>query len=179
MPSSVRDQGAKTPKPGRNQETGCRGTVSAMGPFRMLSATFLPVVMRQVTTATLWADVLAADAFSRFEEEGIFNRETGQSFLRQHSEPWRFRRADGAVQTASVVVNHSWMRCWSITALRADHSAKICLIDETGAGDGALSVLAARWGWKHDEDNLMALVLTPEHLELRKRDEPETWRHLC
>ncbi|RIC91611.1 16S rRNA (guanine(1516)-N(2))-methyltransferase, partial [Escherichia coli] len=23
---------------------------------------------------------------------------------------------------------------------------KICLIDETGAGDGALSVLAARWG---------------------------------
>ncbi|KAA8997389.1 oligopeptidase A [Affinibrenneria salicis] len=29
----------------------------------------------------LWADVLAADAFSRFEEEGIFNRATGQSFL--------------------------------------------------------------------------------------------------
>ena len=29
----------------------------------------------------LWADVLAADAWSRFEEEGIFNRETGQSFL--------------------------------------------------------------------------------------------------
>ena len=29
----------------------------------------------------LWADVLAADAFSRFSEEGIFNRETGQSFL--------------------------------------------------------------------------------------------------
>ena len=29
----------------------------------------------------LWADVLAADAYSRFEEEGIFNRDTGQSFL--------------------------------------------------------------------------------------------------
>lgn len=29
----------------------------------------------------LWADVLAADAFSRFTEEGIFNRATGQSFL--------------------------------------------------------------------------------------------------
>ncbi|MFB6434521.1 MAG: oligopeptidase A [Candidatus Malihini olakiniferum] len=29
----------------------------------------------------LWADVLAADAYSRFEEEGIFNRITGQSFL--------------------------------------------------------------------------------------------------
>ena len=29
----------------------------------------------------LLENVLAADAFSRFEEEGIFNRETGQSFL--------------------------------------------------------------------------------------------------
>lgn len=29
----------------------------------------------------LWADVLAADAYSRFAEEGIFNRTTGQSFL--------------------------------------------------------------------------------------------------
>ncbi|VDZ76124.1 methyltransferase [Salmonella bongori] len=50
---------------------------------------------------------------------------------------------------------------------------KICLMDETGATDGALSVLAARWGLEHDEDNLMALVLTAKHLELRKRDEPK------
>ncbi|MCB1658037.1 MAG: oligopeptidase A, partial [Pseudomonadales bacterium] len=27
-----------------------------------------------------WAEVLSSDAFSRFEQEGIFNRETGLSF---------------------------------------------------------------------------------------------------
>ncbi|MDF7679736.1 oligopeptidase A [Enterobacteriaceae bacterium ESL0689] len=29
----------------------------------------------------LWAEVLAVDAFARFEEEGIFNRQAGQAFL--------------------------------------------------------------------------------------------------
>ncbi len=31
----------------------------------------------------LWAEVLSADAFSKFEEDGIFNRETGKLFLHE------------------------------------------------------------------------------------------------
>lgn len=50
---------------------------------------------------------------------------------------------------------------------------KICLVDETGTGDGALSDLIARFGLEPDNDNPMALVRTPTHLELRKRDEPK------
>ncbi|MBY4890823.1 16S rRNA (guanine(1516)-N(2))-methyltransferase RsmJ [Pantoea endophytica] len=50
---------------------------------------------------------------------------------------------------------------------------KIGLIDETGAGDGALLHLAERWGLQQDEQATMALVLTAEHLELRKLDEPK------
>ncbi|WP_237385733.1 16S rRNA (guanine(1516)-N(2))-methyltransferase RsmJ [Xenorhabdus sp. Sc-CR9] len=50
---------------------------------------------------------------------------------------------------------------------------KICLICEEGADNSALSLLAERWNLVHDEDSVMALVLTPERLELRKRDEPK------
>ncbi len=50
---------------------------------------------------------------------------------------------------------------------------KIGLIDESGAGDGALLHLAQRWGLEHDDQAVMALVLTPERLELRKLDEPK------
>ncbi|RWR02327.1 methyltransferase [[Pantoea] beijingensis] len=50
---------------------------------------------------------------------------------------------------------------------------KICLLNESGAGDGALSVLADRWQLQHEDDAIMALVMTATHLELRKRDEPK------
>lgn len=50
---------------------------------------------------------------------------------------------------------------------------KIYLLIEAGADSGALSVLSERWQLEHDEDALMALVLTPAHIELRKRDEPK------
>ena len=65
----------------------------------------------------LWAEVLSADAYSRFEEEGIFNAETGKSFLDNilsrggSEEPMalfkRFRAA-----------SRSWMLCCAITALK-------------------------------------------------------------
>ncbi|MCT8344119.1 16S rRNA (guanine(1516)-N(2))-methyltransferase RsmJ [Photorhabdus kleinii] len=49
----------------------------------------------------------------------------------------------------------------------------ICLICEQGADNSALSQLVERWGLVHDENAIMALVLTPQRLELRKRDEPK------
>ncbi|CAM3891737.1 16S rRNA (guanine(1516)-N(2))-methyltransferase RsmJ [Rahnella bruchi] len=49
----------------------------------------------------------------------------------------------------------------------------VCLLCEEGADEGALSVLAQRWSLTSDPDAVMALVLTPERLELRKRDEPK------
>ncbi|MFH8135943.1 16S rRNA (guanine(1516)-N(2))-methyltransferase RsmJ [Pantoea osteomyelitidis] len=49
----------------------------------------------------------------------------------------------------------------------------ICLLEESGADNGALSVLAERWQLQHDDNALMALVMTSTHLELRKRDEPK------
>ncbi len=90
------------------------------------------------------ADVLAADAFSRFEEEGIFNRETGQSFLdnilsRGGSEEPMEKRFRGREPQLDAMLEHY--------GIGTDHSVKICLIDETGAGDGALSVPGGRWGW--------------------------------
>ncbi|WAT00765.1 16S rRNA (guanine(1516)-N(2))-methyltransferase RsmJ [Rouxiella chamberiensis] len=49
----------------------------------------------------------------------------------------------------------------------------VFLTCEEGADAGALSILADRWKLISDPDAIMALVLTPERLELRKRDEPK------
>lgn len=47
------------------------------------------------------------------------------------------------------------------------------LICEAGVDPGTLSILAQRWQLTSDDDAPLALVLTPERLELRKLDEPK------
>ncbi|HEF8784735.1 TPA: 16S rRNA (guanine(1516)-N(2))-methyltransferase RsmJ [Providencia alcalifaciens] len=47
------------------------------------------------------------------------------------------------------------------------------LICEEGADAGTLAQLAEKWQLTHTPDALMALVLTPENLQLRKMDEPK------
>jgi oligopeptidase A len=60
-----------------------------------------------------WAEVLSADAFSRFEEEGIFNTTTGQSFLTEilqkggSEEPAvLFERFRGRAPTTDALLRH-------------------------------------------------------------------------
>jgi len=61
-----------------------------------------------------WAEVLSADAFSRFEEEGIFNGETGRSF-REHilekggeEEPMElFKKFRGREPKVDALLKHS------------------------------------------------------------------------
>ncbi|MEF1173925.1 oligopeptidase A [Vibrio sinaloensis] len=62
----------------------------------------------------LWAEVLSSDAFSRFEEEGIFNAETGQSFLNNilemggSEEPMElFKRFRGREPQIDALLRHS------------------------------------------------------------------------
>lgn len=50
---------------------------------------------------------------------------------------------------------------------------KIQLICEEGADQGTLSQLSEKWQLFHTPDATMALVLTPENLQLRKLDEPK------
>lgn len=52
-------------------------------------------------------------------------------------------------------------------------SGFIALEREPGVDAARLSALSERWGLTHDPSSVMALWLTPERLELRKRDEPK------
>jgi len=61
-----------------------------------------------------WAEVLSADAFSRFEAEGIFNSETGKSFLNtilemgDSKEPMElFKRFMGHKPNTDALLRHS------------------------------------------------------------------------
>ncbi|UCX03167.1 oligopeptidase A [Shewanella glacialimarina] len=61
-----------------------------------------------------WAEVLSADAFSRFEDEGIFNSETGKSFLHNilemggSEEPMElFKRFMGREPNTDALLRHS------------------------------------------------------------------------
>jgi len=49
----------------------------------------------------------------------------------------------------------------------------ICLSHEPEVDASRLQALAERWGLVNDESAVMELVMTPERLELRKRDEPK------
>jgi oligopeptidase A len=62
----------------------------------------------------LWAEVLSSDAFSRFEEEGIFNTDTGQSFLNNilemggSEEPMElFKRFRGREPSIDALLRHA------------------------------------------------------------------------
>ncbi|GAM77382.1 oligopeptidase A [Vibrio ishigakensis] len=62
----------------------------------------------------LWAEVLSSDAFSRFEEEGIFNETTGKSFLNNilemggSEEPMElFKRFRGREPEINALLRHS------------------------------------------------------------------------
>ena len=61
-----------------------------------------------------WAEVLSADAYSRFEDEGIFNPETGQSFLTEilqkggSQEPMElFKKFRGREPQIDALLRHS------------------------------------------------------------------------
>lgn len=61
-----------------------------------------------------WAEVLSADAFSRFEEEGIFNTETGRSFLTEilqkggsEEASVLFERFRGRAPSTDALLRHS------------------------------------------------------------------------
>lgn len=54
-----------------------------------------------------------------------------------------------------------------------EYPVQIALLCEDPNRQPELEAIATRWGLTHDQDNVFALVLTTEQLELHKRDEPK------
>ena len=116
------------------------------GRFRTPSAIFSPADTQRVITAicgpTSWRRMP-----SRASKRRVSSIAKPASRSSTTSLAAAVRKSQWSCSNASAVASRSWTRCLSITVLRVNPVVKICLIDETGAGDGALSVLADRWGW--------------------------------
>ena len=70
-----------------------------------------------------WAEVLSSDAFSRFEEEGIFNKETGQSFFNEilsrggeEDAAVLFENFRGRKPSVDALLRHSGIACTDASA---------------------------------------------------------------
>ena len=64
-----------------------------------------------------WAEVLSADAFAKFEEEGLFNKKTSQAFLKNILEPGGsvdpmllFKQFRGRAPKTDALLKHSGLK---------------------------------------------------------------------
>lgn len=101
----------------RNRSPWCRAQHGAAS--RMPSATFLLVATRRVTTAicgpTCWRQMPSlASKMKGFSTVKPDNRSSITS------SPVAVLKSRWNCSNASVAASHSWMRCWSITGLKAD-----------------------------------------------------------
>jgi oligopeptidase A len=103
----------------KNRSPWCRAQPGAAS--RMPSATFLLVATRRVTTAicgpTCWRRMPSlASKMKGFSTVKPDNRSSITS------SPVAVLKSRWNCSNASVAASHSWMRCWSITGLKADYS---------------------------------------------------------